>query len=157
MICEKCGQPLYDGAYYCEHCGAPVQRPYTQQPFNAGGNQQQNYQQQNQQYNGYAQQYTPQAYEYMINSKLEEARTMGILAIVLGLFIPVLGIVFGCIGISKLNEIQPSNQYSYETELKKKKAKNLCIVGIVLPVVLWVLALILVLFVFGVAMGTMMY
>lgn len=144
MLCKKCGQYIPDGVYYCEHCGEPVENTYTQQPFQSGdsGYTRQTYQQPNAQYNPYAQQYTPEAYEYMISSKIEDARTMGILAIILGLFFPILGIIFGCIGISKINEIPPSNQYSYNSELNKKKAKNLCIAGIVLPIVLWVLAVI---------------
>lgn len=171
MYCNKCGQLIPDGVYYCEHCGASVNESYTQQPFNTDNqyqneqqsfdnsnpyqNTQQTYQQPNNQYAPFGQMYTPQAYEYMIDNKLEEARTMGIIAIIAGLFIPILGIVLGCIGISKLNEIPLSNQYRYEKELKRKKAKNLCIVGIALPLILWILALILVFLVLGITMSAL--
>lgn len=150
MICNKCGQFISDGVYYCEHCGEPVNRTYTQQPF---GSDNQNTQQSTQQ--TYQQPFSPQAFEYMISSKIEEARTMGIIAIIAGLFIPILGIVFGCIGISKLNEVPLSNQLRYETELKRKKAKNLCTVGIVLPIVLWVIAVIFVVVFWGALIGAM--
>lgn len=168
MICNKCGQFIPDGVYYCEHCGEPVNRTYTQQPFgsdnqNTQQSAQQTYQQPNAQYNQYNNQYnnpynqpfSPQAFEYMISSKIEEARTMGIIAIIAGLFIPILGIVFGCIGISKLNEAPLSNQLRYETELKRRKAKNLCTVGIVLPIVLWVIAVIFVVVFWGALIGAM--
>lgn len=168
MICNKCGQFIPDGVYYCEHCGEPVNQTYTQQPFgsdnqNTQQSTQQTYQQPNAQYNQYNNQYnnpynqpfSPQAFEYMISSKIEEARTMGIIAIIAGLFIPILGIVFGCIGISKLNEVPLSNQLRYETELKRKKAKNLCTVGIVLPIVLWVIAVIFVVVFWGALIGAM--
>lgn len=159
MICNKCGQFIPDGVYYCEHCGEPVSQTYNQQPFGPDNQTtQQTYQQSGPQYNQYNpfnQPYSPQAYEYMISSKIEEARTMGIIAIITGLFIPILGIVFGCIGISKLNEIPLSNQYRYESELKNKKAKNLCITGIVLPIVLWLIAVIFIAVFWGALFATM--
>lgn len=138
MYCSKCGQQISDGVYYCEHCGEPVNKPYTQQPFHSRENTNRTYQQVPPQFN----QYTPEAYEYMIMTKIDEVRTFGIIAIIAGLFIPILGILLGCIGISKLNDIPLSNQYRLESELKKKKAKNLCIAGIVIPIVLWILAVI---------------
>ncbi len=169
MICNKCGQAIPETSYYCEHCGEPINQTYAQQPFHtaSGNNYQagntgtqqtynqntQNYQQYNS-YNPY-QQYTPEAFEYMINSKLEEARTFGIIAVIAGLFMPILGIVFGCIGISKLNEIPLPNQYNYEKELKKKKAKNLCIIGIVLPIILWILAVFFIVFVWGMLLSAL--
>ncbi|MGN1201710.1 MAG: zinc-ribbon domain-containing protein [Eubacterium sp.] len=138
MFCSKCGQQIEDGVYYCEHCGEAVNRSYTQQPFNTSANGYQSNQQTNSQYT----QFAPQAFDYMINSKLEDARTMGILAIILGLFIPIVGIVLGCIGITKINDIPYSTEYNYDIESEKKKAKTLCTVGIVLPIALWILAII---------------
>lgn len=156
MICKKCGQFVPDGVYYCKNCGEPVSRTYTQQPFEPGcQNTQSSTQQGYRQYNTYTQPYTPQAYEYMVNSKIEEARTLGILSIILGIFVPILGIVLGCIGISKINEIPFSNQYRYETELNKKRAKSLCITGIVLPIVLWILAIIFAVFFWGMMFSAM--
>ena len=80
----------------------------------------------------------------MISSKLEEVRTFGIIAIIVGLFIPIIGIVLGCIGLSKINEMPLSNQYRFENELKRKRAKNLCVAGIVIPIVIWIIAVFLV-------------
>ncbi|MCH5321113.1 MAG: zinc-ribbon domain-containing protein [Eubacterium sp.] len=153
MYCIKCGREIPDEVYYCEHCGEAVNKPYTQQAFNSQDNNQQTYQQPNQHFP----QYTPEAYEYMISSKLEEVRTFGIIAIIAGLFIPIIGIVLGCIGLSKINEIPLSNQYRFESELKRKKAKNLCIVGIVLPIALWILAIILFVFLSTVMFGYLSY
>lgn len=150
MYCSKCGRQIPDGVYYCENCGEPVNKPYTQQPFSSQDNTHQTYQQVPPQFN----QYTPEAYEYMIMSKIEEARTFGIIAIVAGLFIPLIGIILGCIGISKINDIPFSNQYRLESELKKKKAKNLCIAGIVIPIILWILSFIFVILFINIAYGT---
>lgn len=151
MYCGKCGRQIPDGVYYCENCGEPVNKPYTQQPFNSGENINRTYQQVPPQFN----QYTPEAYEYMIMTKIDEARTFGIISIVAGLFIPILGIILGCIGISKLNDIPLSNQYRLESERKKKTAKNLCIAGIVIPIVLWLLAVIFIIFLINFASGAL--
>lgn len=140
LYCIKCGHEIPDEVYYCEHCGEAVNKPYTQQEFNSQGNNQQTYQQPTPHFP----QYNPQAYEYMISSKLEEVRTFGIIAIIVGLFIPIIGIVLGCIGLSKINEIPLSNQYRFENELKRKRAKNLCVAGIVIPIVIWIIAVFLV-------------
>lgn len=156
MYCKNCGQQIPDGIYYCEHCGAEINQGYTQQPFHTDHqNNGQTYQQSNQQYNPYAQPYNPQAFEYMINTKIDDAKTYGILAIIAGLFIPIFGIILGIIGINKLNDIPLSVQFRYETELKKKKAKNLCIAGIAVPIVIWVIGLIFVFFVWGMILNAM--
>lgn len=88
MICSRCNQVIPDEAYFCEHCKNPVNNTYTQQPFNSTNQnqyqnssqtqyQQQNTYQTNQQ--GYAPPYTQQAYDYMINSKIDNAKTLGII------------------------------------------------------------------------------
>lgn len=185
MICNKCGQPIADGVYYCEHCGEPVNQTYSQQPFgtdtqNAQADAQQNqpngqqayqqtYQQQpngqtynqqyqqyaqpNQQYPPYGQPVTPQAFDFLLDSKIEEVKTLGIIAIIAGLFFPIAGIIIGCIGISKLNGLMIPPQCAYDKELKRKKAKNLCMTGIILPIALWVVTFLFIMLVWGLLLG----
>lgn len=162
MICSKCNQVIPDGVYYCEHCGNATDSAYTQQPFNSDGNNQnqqqynrQNYAQNNPQYAPYSQAYTPQAYEYMIETKIEEARTLGIISLIAGFFLPIIGIVLGIIGITKLNDIPLSMQFRFESELKRKKAKQLCIAGIAVPISLWTLAVIFYVLIFVIFFGAM--
>lgn len=144
MICRKCGSNIPDGTYYCNNCGEPVEAAYNQQPFEYNGynnanNAGQPYGYTNVQNNPFAPQYNPQAYELMIRSKIENAKTMGIIAIIVGLFIPLLGIVFGVIGIVKTNEINIAFPVSYDLQHSIKSTKKLCIAGIVVPIVIWVL------------------
>lgn len=138
MFCSKCGAQLDDKSYYCQSCGHEVNKPYTQQPFNMNNNTGQTYQ------SGYSQQqYTnninPAAMS-SIQSKIDDARTMGILAIVLGLICSALvGICLGIVGISKLNSIQTFNTYIPEIEMQKEKTRKLNLIGIILPLVLRIL------------------
>ncbi len=141
MFCSKCGAQLDDKSYYCQSCGHEVNKPYTQQPFNMNNNTGQTYQ------SGYSQQqYTnninPAAMS-SIQSKIEDARTMGILAIVLGLICSALvGICLGIVGISKLNSIQTFNTYIPEIEMQKEKTRKLNLIGIILPTVLRIILII---------------
>ena len=141
MICRKCGSNIPDGTYYCNNCGEPVQTNYNQQPFeyNGANNAGQPYGYMNVQNNPFAQQYNSQVYELMIRSKIDNAKTMGIIAIIVGLFVPLLGIVFGVIGIVKINEINIAFPVSYDLQHSIKSARKLCIAGIVVPIVLWIL------------------
>lgn len=141
MICRKCGGNIPDGTYYCNNCGEPVQTNYNQQPFeyNGANNAGQPYGYMNVQNNPFAQQYNSQAYELMIRSKIDNAKTMGIIAIIVGLFVPLLGIVFGVIGIVKINEINIAFPVSYDLQHSIKSTRKLCIAGIVVPIVLWIL------------------
>lgn len=188
MLCKNCNQPIPDGSYYCEHCGAPVNDDqYNQKPFEPESSQSQNsygQPQYDQSQNGYNQaqysqygQSTPpytnpydgnnsQTYSVMVNSRIDDAKTMGILAIILGIFIPIVGIILGCVGLSKLSSIKQvnptvtgMNPYDMDTQNRLKKAKTLCITGIVLPIVLWLLAIIfwiIVVFVLGMSSYAMM-
>ncbi|MDE5985396.1 MAG: hypothetical protein K2H13_09100 [Eubacterium sp.] len=183
MICNKCGQTVSDEMYYCENCGEPLKQTYNQQPINnetqntQSGTQnysqayqqpyhqaeQQTYQQpsgqaysqQYQQYPPYGQPVTPQAFDFMLDNKIDEVKTLGIIAIIAGLFFPIAGIILGCIGISKLNGLPVSPQYGYEKDLKRKKAKNLCMTGIILPIALWVVTFLFIMLVWGIILGGM--
>ncbi|MDE6471170.1 MAG: hypothetical protein K2L19_09150 [Eubacterium sp.] len=173
--CENCGEPLkqtynqqpihndtqnaqpgtqdYSQAYQQPYQQAE-QQAYQQQPNGQAYNQQyQQYQQPNQQYPPYGQPVTPQAFDFMLDNKIDEVKTLGIIAIIAGLFFPIAGIILGCIGISKLNGLPVSPQYGYERDLKRKKAKNLCMTGIILPIALYVVTFLFVLLVWGVILG----
>lgn len=114
---------------------------YNQQPnYTQQGYSQPYGQQYNQQYNpnGYYQSDPQQVFiEQEINKNLSNAKTLGILAIVLGLLItPLIGIICGAIGISKVNDIiNLTNNPMIEQE--KKKVKRLNKLGIIIPIVVY--------------------
>lgn len=172
--CEHCGEPLKQtysqqpihndtqntqpgsqdaSQSYQQPYQQAEQQTYQQPNQQAYGQQYQQYQQPNQQYPPYGQPVTPQAFDFMLDNKIDEAKTLGIIAIIAGLFFPIAGIVLGCIGISKLNGIMIPPQFSYEKEAKRKKAKNLCMTGIILPIALWVVTFLFVLLVWGILLG----
>ena len=144
---------------YTQPNGQYEQQAYQQtyqQPNGQAYNQQyQQYQQPNQQYPPYGQPVTPQAFDFMLDNKIDEIKTLGIIAIIAGLFFPIAGIIIGCIGISKLNNLPIFPQYAYEKELKRKKAKKLCMIGIILPIALWVVTFLFVMLVWGLLLGGM--
>lgn len=148
MFCSKCGAQIDDKSYYCQSCGQEINKPYTQQPFNVNNSSNINNNNTSQSYqSGYTQQtngHFDPVMMNMIKGKIEDARTMGILAIVLGILCTsIAGIVLGLIGISKLNSIQTYNMYNPEIEMLKEKARKLNLIGIILPVVLRVILIVL--------------
>ena len=60
---------------------------------------------------------------------------LGILSIVLGLLSPIVGLVLGIIGLNLANSYQKESQLDYKTE------KILNIVGLVVSVLNWILAI----------------
>lgn len=120
----------------------PPQQNYNPQP---NYTQQQGYsqpygQQYNQQYNpnGFYQGNPQQMFiEQEINKNLSSAKTLGILAIVLGLlFSPIVGIICGAIGLSKVNDIVNLTSNPM-IEQEKKKVKKLNKLGIIIPIVVY--------------------
>lgn len=113
MFCSKCGNRIDDLAVICPFCGCPS-RNYI--PQNQGG----------------------QIDKVKV---LEEARKMALVSIIGGIFIPLLGWIFGALGIMKCNSINTylpnDNQIS---ETKKK-----CIIGLIVSTVIFVISFIVVL------------
>jgi len=139
MYCNKCGTQLDDKAYFCPNCGQEVNKPYSQQPFNINENTNPQYQYQNPNPQN---NFNPMMNN--INSKLEDARIFGILAIAIGFFVSaIVGICLGAIGLSKLNDIQTPNAFIPEIEAKKEKVRKLNIIGIIAPLVVRVVLVIL--------------
>ncbi len=129
-------QPQQD---YAQQPNYTQQQGYNQQPNYSQPYGQQTYQQSYQQYNANSYyQNNPQAFvEQEINKSLSSARTLGILAIVLGLLMsPIVGIICGAVGISKVNDIiNMTNSPIIEEE--KKKVKKLNKIGIIIPLVIY--------------------
>lgn len=159
MYCPKCGGYLEEGSVQCVNCGESIVQEQAAQPNND------NYYQQNagtyynpqpsesQSYYQYDSQVkqtqmTEQAYK----DKLSSANTLGILAIILGIvFSPIVGIICGAIGLGKVNEVPDFAPYSPIAQ-EKAKCKKLNTLGIVIPIVLWVVFIVL-MFVFMFALG----
>lgn len=172
MNCTHCGYQVGEGATFCPQCGAQLNTEQTanaaeytqaasdnnaqngnvyeqpQQQYSQPYADQQPYAQQNQynQQNTYAQQppygqapYGQPGYPGVDYAKDENsAKTLGIVAIIVGLFIPLVGWICGGIGKSKLGKIPPE----YRSD-KYSTANGLCIAGIVVGCLSFVLALVM--------------
>lgn len=99
MFCSKCGQKIATEAVICPACGCPTQN-YNKNQTN--------------QFPAY-QQYDTQTNNY--EKDISSAKTMGLIAIIGGLFIPLIGWIFGGIGIAKCNKYP--NDYSVQSVKKQ--------------------------------------
>ena len=173
MYCNNCGAPVPDGSTNCPNCNAALnnQQPnndgtyytppssdnatsangsYNQQDFAQQGNyQQSSYQAQdnyfNQNQNQYGYDYSEKRYE----DDLQNAKLFGILSLVIGIVVSrIIGIILGAVGLSKANSIPDFMQNPHLAKLKKD-AVRLNKLGINIPIVLGVVAIIAyILFVF---------
>ena len=114
MYCPKCGTYMEEDSVQCVNCGETVVKEQTNQT-----NYNDNYYQQSEgsyynpqpsssqsyyQYDNQVKQ--EQMIEQGYKDKLSTANTLGILSIILGIiFSPIVGIICGAIGISKVNEV----------------------------------------------------
>ena len=131
--CPYCGATMTDDTLICPNCGRPTdgnpsyaQQPYDQQPYAQQPYAQQPYAQQpyaqapNQQYQPpYGQPYYPAA---------PESNGLAIAALILAFVEPIIGIILGAVGLSKLHE--PKN-------------RSMCKAGLIISIVRIVLAVIL--------------
>lgn len=176
MYCKNCGQVIPEGYENCPYCQTKADNAFNANntapngngtyftPNTNEGNYQQGAYQQGtyQQNNGYNQPphdnffnqgnnnqygFNQQAQYYADASRnIDDARTLGILAIVLGiLFSPIVGIICGIIGLSKVNSV-PDMPELFEKKASAKKLNNL---GIAIPIVFWIVAIIIIVFVFA--------
>lgn len=162
MYCPKCGTFLEDDCVQCVNCGEPIVKEqasqtanndnYYQQNTGAYYNPQPSESQSYYQYDSQAKQ--AQMVEQGYKDKLSSANTLGILAIILGIVLsPLAGIICGAIGISHVNEVPDFAPY-HPLAQEKARCKKLNILGIVIPLVLWVVAIIFIfvaVFAFGFA------
>lgn len=156
MICKRCGAQFNDALENCPSCGEKANRQandmYNNYNYNngSGGGQQQYYQ------NPYANQYQGQAYPYGAPSNpqfnnfafqndqiaaenVSSASTLGIIAIIASFFIPLVSWICGGIGLSKANKYL---NYGGKIGLDAASAKKLCLAGIIVACVLFVLSII---------------
>ena len=177
MFCSNCGSFIPDGSTYCPDCNAPVEaqaasdNKYNESTVNTNNtgdyySPQQNYantqqynqpntppvyQQPNQQYNYNNAFHNAQqlVFEQEIRNALSTSKTLGILAIILGILVtPIAGIICGAIGLSKANSVVNISNDPY-IEAERKKVKSLNVAGIVVPIVLYVLLTVFVIAMFA--------
>ena len=99
---------------------------------------------------GYYRADMPNYNEMQIRNIISNANTLGILAIVLGiLFTPIAGIICGAIGLSKLNSL-PNIPLDPILSRERDKTKKMNILGIVIPIVLYIIAIIFMIIMFTV-------
>ena len=138
MNCIHCGNVLNDGARFCPYCGtqqdiAPNQSAYSAgQPFGT-------YSPYNGQVPFIPPGYMPQGVD---ENEIGTTKTLGLVALIVGIFIPLVGYVCGGIGLSKIGKLMSFAHPIQAEQLKKNR--TLCILGIVIPAVVNILSFILV-------------
>ncbi len=148
MYCPKCGTYMEEDSVQCVNCGETVVKEQTnqtnyndyQQSEGSYYNPQPSSSQSYYQYDNQVKQ--EQMIEQGYKDKLSTANTLGILSIILGIiFSPIVGIICGAIGISKVNEVPDFAPYTPLAQ-EKARCKKLNVLGIVIPVVLWVVLIV---------------
>lgn len=104
--CQKCGKEMLDEAVICPGCGYPTDYYKEMQKLSQQG--------------------TTDAYELALSRKL------GLTAIIGGIFIPLLGIICGIIGMIKANKYK----FIHSDNSSVQQFFNLNLVGLILSVVL---------------------
>ena len=172
MFCEKCGQQIPDESTFCPFCNNVVSTPNPQQGTYSAPVQDNNYYNQPQQ-NAYSQPqsepeqyFNPQGNSYQnnpyanyqqnapfvdpnITNQLSNCKTLGLVAIIVGIFVPIVGWICGGIGLSNLKNIPDLPQYANE----KKKIKNMNLAGIIIPFAVYLLVIIFYVLIFTVVLG----
>lgn len=110
MFCSKCGKELDDEAIVCPGCGCQTH----------------NYKSSNLQVNE----------KEDVIKKLDELKKCGYISIIGGLIIPIIGIVFGILGLSKLQNFFVPQCYLIEkSEVEKLNKIGIIISGIIILLV----------------------
>ena len=126
MFCGNCGKELTPGAAFCPYCGA-------QTPPEAGA-----YTQAQQPYGAYPQgYYVPQGVSL---KEVDNANTLGLVSLIGSFFIPLLGVICGAIGLSKIKNLKP--RANTEQQQKLAKSKKLCLAGVIISVTLMVISIV---------------
>lgn len=133
MFCNNCGKELADGSAFCPYCGTKQLETQQSQPQPQPVNQNQN---QYQTYN-----YIPMAPSGADPKEIDDTKTLGIVAIVVGIFIPLVGFICGGIGLSKSKKL---NAVAFEEQKAQiNKNRKLCLAGIIVSAVLTVISVII--------------
>ena len=137
MFCPQCGKEIGEGAF-CPYCG-------TRMPAGAASQAQQAQEQQTA-YNPYGA-YGAYGVPYGVpEADVKTTKTLGLVALIVGIFVPLVGYICGGIGISKVNKLR--NNATEEQQERLAKNKRLCIAGIIVPIVLTILGIIISIFSF---------
>lgn len=132
MFCPQCGKELNDGAAFCPYCGAqmPVSAqtqagapstpvpPVNQNPYGA-----------------YAAPFG------VPESEIKNTKTLGLVALIVGIFVPFVSFICGGIGIGKVNKLM--NNATPEQQERLAKNKKINIAAIIVRCVLIVLNIVL--------------
>ena len=143
MICKNCNQQISDESLFCPYCGTAVEQgtpapeaqpaPQPQQPVAQ-------YQPQAQYQQSQPGQFYPNP-TAQIDSEVDSAKTLGIVALIGAFFCPLVSYICGGIGLSKIKKLKP--QANEQQTQKLASAKKLCVAGITVRTVLIVISIIL--------------
>lgn len=108
MFCSKCGKEIDDEAIICTGCGCQTHnyKSPSVQVNSKGG----------------------------ISKKLDELKKCGYVSIIGGIIIPIIGIIFGALGLNKLQNMSVPESYINEKEEAEKLNKIGTIVSCVIIV-----------------------
>lgn len=152
MICNKCGKEIAEGAKFCPYCGETVEQQPQAQPQPEVQPQPQPQAQAQPQAQPMANvqpqaQAVPNTFAPPVmpmpgapEDKIKTTRTLGLVALIVGIFIPLVGFICGGIGISKISTLKHSATPEQTERLNKNK--KLCLAGIIVPIVIMVIEII---------------
>lgn len=162
MYCKNCGQLIADNTAVCPYCSATVQGEANHSVngtyYTPPENRQDSYQPQGEQYGNYYNQpnnqYGFNQYFKEAEANIESANTLGIISIILGILLsPIVGIICAAVGLSKLSSVPEIP----ELYTKRQQAKRLNNLGIIIPLVIWLVAFVAIMLFMGVFVAGTVY
>ncbi|MBO4338571.1 MAG: zinc ribbon domain-containing protein [Clostridia bacterium] len=110
MFCSKCGNEIDNNAIICPFCGCETEN------------------------------YAPSGQisdDVMKNDSISKAKTFGIISIILGFFLPMIGLIFGIIG-----KVKAGSAFLDTNDEEVKKVKKLNTIGIIIAIAVGVIGII---------------
>lgn len=132
MFCSKCGNRINDEAVICPNCGCPTQnynylnQTTYQQLHNLGRFK-------------YSEPVNNFSFYLNYEKDISNAKTLALIAIIVGIFIPLVGWICGGIGISKCNKVL----LLYLNNYNANNVKKLNIIGIAVSSVIFAISLVI--------------